>query len=304
MPDRTSFALQFAGFALQLMGSELKKDFTRWRRRVENRKYPKPAPMPGKLKKRNTVQEQMVHGQPVYTIIPQGGNPNTHIIYTHGGAYIYPMSVFHWSIIHALIEEVGVSVTLPIYPLAPEHTYKPAFDELEAVYRNVLIEHAQKAIVLCGDSAGGGLALAQVLRYRDLGLRMPQRIVLFAPWLDISLSNPDVSAVEPQDVLLAKQSLVQCGKWWAGGEDTRSPLLSPLYADFSGLPPIDVFQGTADILSPDARILREKVSSIGGEIYYYEVPGAFHDFVGATFAPEAKDVYARMAQVLGSRAAA
>ncbi len=195
---------------------------------------------------------------------------------------------------------VGASVTVPIYPLAPEHTYRAAFPELETVYRNVLRDHADEAIVLCGDSAGGGLALAQAHHYRDLGLRPPDRLVLFSPWLDITMSNPDAVAIEPHDALLGIPALVQCGRWWAGGDDPRSPLLSPIFGDLSGLPPIDVVHGTADLLIPDARKLKEKVSAAGGTIHLHEYPGAFHVFVSVPFLPEARDAFDHVAAVLDS----
>ena len=254
--------------------------------------------MPKRFKKRYEILEQTVNGQRVYTLAPRRGKPSTHILYTHGGAYVLPLQWINWNIIQALLERTGASMTLPAYPLAPEHTYKQAFAELEVIYRHVLQEHADKVIVLCGDSSGAGLALAQAMRYRDLGLRLPDRIVLLIPWLDITLSNPAAAVVEPDDPVLGIPALVQCGQWWAGGDDPRNPLLSPIYGDLSGLPPIDVFQGTADIFIADARRLKEQVTAAGGKIQLYEYPGAFHGFMGAISLPEARDVFERIASEL------
>ena len=113
------------------------------------------------------------------------------------------------------------------------------------------------------------------------------------------MSNPGAAAVEPQDVMLGLPGLVQCGKWWAGGDDPHSPLLSPIFGDFSGMPPIDVFQGTRDVLIADARMLCEKVSAVGGAIRLFEYPGAFHVFVAATFTPEARDAFDHVVAALG-----
>ena len=296
MADGPSPPMRLAKAMLRVLGSGLTTSrFPRWRRKIEHRAYPSPAPVPKSFSRRYRVQTRHVQGQIVYTLAPRHDRKPIHIIYTHGGAYVLPLQPIHWGIIGELIGRVGASVTVPIYPLAPEHTYRAAYPELETVYRNVLRDHADEAIVLCGDSAGGGLALAQAQRYRDLGLRPPDRVILFSPWLDITMSNPDAVAIEHHDALLGIPALVQCGRWWAGGDDPRSPLLSPIFGDLSGLPPIDVYHGTADLLIADARKLNERVSAAGGTMYLYEYPGACHVFVGMPFTPEAKAAYDRVA---------
>jgi len=274
--------------------------FPRYRTKIEQRSYPAPAPMPRKFSKLFRTQEQQVDGKPVFTIAPRHGEPAIHILYTHGGAYINALQWIHWEIIRKLVERLGARVTVPIYPLAPEHTYREAFAFLADVYRTVLQHAPDQPIVLCGDSAGGGFALAQAIHYRDLGLRLPDRLVLFSPWLDITMSNPDNALVEPRDIMLGTPGLLQCGQWWAGGDDPRSPLLSPLFGNLAGLPPMDVFMGTAELFVADGRKLKEKVSAIGGTVNLYEYPGAFHVFVGATITPESKDVFDRLVKTLGA----
>ena len=123
-------------------------------------------------------------------------------------------------------------------------------------------------------------------------------MILFSPWLDITMSNPDAVAIEHHDALLGIPALVQCGRWWAGGDDPRSPLLSPIFGDLSGLPPIDVYHGTADLLIADARKLNERVSAAGGTMYLLEYPGACHVFVSVL--PEARDAFDRVAAALHS----
>jgi len=96
--------------------------------------------------------------------------------------------------------------------------------------------------------------------------------------------------------MLRISAIQQYGRWWAGSADPRTPLLSPINADLRGLPPIQIYIGTDDILLPDARKLRERVVAAGGQIQFYEYPGAFHVFVGATFTPEARDAYRKIAE--------
>jgi acetyl esterase/lipase len=164
-----------------------------------------------------------VLGQVVYTLTPRrdaadsraGGEGGWHLVYTHGGGFVHPLMRSHWAIIAALIDVTGATVTVPIYPLAPEHQHPEAFRELEQVYRGLLDQVAAERIVLCGDSAGGNLALAQALYYRERGLPLPGHLVLFSPWLDLTMSNPEAREVEPRDLTLRIDRLRKWGGWWA-----------------------------------------------------------------------------------------
>lgn len=302
MDFKLSFSLKLFELFIRMQGKVFNAEgFPRFRNKIEQRSYPAPAPMPRNFRKLFHTQEYQVDGHPVFTIAPRHGKgkASIQVIYTHGGAYFGALQWIHWSIIRQLVERVGAQVTVPIYPLAPEHTYRDAFPMLEGVYRKVLNETPNEKIVLCGDSAGGGFALAQALHYRDLGLRLPDRLVLFSPWLDITMSNPDIALVEPHDIMLGTPGLLQCGVWWAGGDDPRSPLLSPIFGDLAGMPPMDLFMGTAELFIADARKLKEKVIAAGGLVNVYEYPGAFHVFVGATITPESKRAFTQVAESLG-----
>ncbi len=98
--------------------------------------------------------------------------------------------------------------------------------------------------------------------------------------------------------MLAVDGVRECGSWWAGPLDARSPHLSPLYADLAGLPSTAYFQGTHDILVVDARSFASKAEAAGMDLRYFEYPGAFHVFMGATFTPEARDVFRHVATFL------
>lgn len=253
------------------------------------------AALPGSLRATAEVTERRVNGQPVFTLTPRTGASDWHIVYTHGGAYIHALLPAHWAIVAELMRVTGASVTVPIYPLAPEHRYRATYALLEQVYRDLLERVPAGRILLAGDSAGGGLALGQALRWRDLGLPLPRRLLLFAPWVDLTLANPAARALEPFDVMLGVDGAVQAGAWWAGGEDPRQPLLSPLYADLRGLPPLEVFQGTADLLLPDSTELVRRVQAAGREARLHLTDGGFHVFMGATFLPEAREVFRKVA---------
>ena len=265
----------------------------------EHRRYPQPAPIPISLKAKAIIRKDRVQGRVVYTLTPRTQASDLHIVYTHGGGFVDAFQPAHWWIIAQLMKHTGASVTVPIYPLAPEHTYRQTYAFLEAVYRQLLTTITADRIVLCGDSAGGHLAIGQALHYRGLGLPLPKRIIAFAPVVDLTVSNPEIAEVEPRDIMLSRAMDQPQLRWWAGQEDLKAPLLSPLYADLHGLPPIDVFIGTDDILLPDVRIFHDKVRAAGGQMQLYETPGGFHVFMGATFTPEARQVYRQIARNLG-----
>jgi monoterpene epsilon-lactone hydrolase len=268
-------------------------------RQVVGRTYPQVPAFPAGFHRRYQIDEHTVLGHRVIRVAPKTGGSRNIIVYTHGGSYVYELGRFHWGILDALIQSTGATVIVPIYPLAPEHPYTDAYALLDRVYRDLLAEVPAERIVLCGDSAGGGLALGQAIALRDQGLPLPGRVVLFSPWLDLILSNPEIPALDPIDAMLDAGALRHLGAWWAAGADLRAPYLSPLWADLQGLPPIDVYQGTADLLWPDARALRDRVHEVGGKISLHETEGGFHVFMGATYTPEARRVYAQVAEGLG-----
>jgi acetyl esterase/lipase len=259
--------------------------------------YPAPAPLPGSLRERYEVREVRVRGEPVFTLVPKASPSGWHIVYTPGGGYVNALGTTHWEIVRALLEATFASVTVPIYPLAPEHRYEEAYAGLEEVYRGLLATVPASRIVLCGDSAGAGLALGQVYRFREKGLPQPAQVLLFSPWLDVTLSN----AIEPRDLMLRIDTLREFGRWWAGSADPKLPVISPAFGDPRGLPPIRIYQGTDDLLLPDARLLRNRIVAAGGSAYLFEFNGAYHGFVGALSTPEAKEVFADVRKALRGR---
>ena len=299
MKSKPSLSMRLVEFALKIPGNSFNAaGFLKFITKLENRTYPSPAPVPGNFRRFANIQEYELQDRQVFTLSPLQNQQPIHIIYTHGGAYTQPLVIIHWFIIQELIRNLGATVTVPIYPLAPEYTHRDAFPFLKRVYQKVLDDFPAHKIVLCGDSAGGGLALAQAMHYRDLGLPIPHHIVLFSPWLDITLANPSAAELEPQDTLLGIPGLVQCGLWWAAGDDPRSPLLSPIYGDLVGLPPIELFIGTKELLLPDAQKLNALATEAGVILNLHQFPGAFHVFVAATFTPEAKHVFSQLTHVL------
>ncbi|WP_063028036.1 alpha/beta hydrolase [Pseudomonas yamanorum] len=263
---------------------------------VANRQYPSAAQMPSQLRSTCAVEEWEFDGQKVLTLTPKNSHiKGGRIIYLHGGAYVFPLKKSHWDIIAALIDVTGFSVTVPFYALAPENDARRGTSLIDTVYARVLAKWPGERIIVAGDSAGGNFALTLAIRRRDAGLVLPDRLILFSPWLDLGLRDERAYALEEKDIMLRVDAVRECGKWWAGSEDPSSAYMSPLYANLSGLPPISLFQGDYDILVFDARTFSEKATFAGVKLVYEEYPGAFHVFVAATFTREAKHAFQSIA---------
>jgi epsilon-lactone hydrolase len=244
------------------------------------------APLPGSLAKRYNVTRRSIAGMPVITLEPKRDATGTNVIYLHGGAYIAPLGKPHWRIIGDLLRRTNATITVPLYPLAPEHTAAEVFPALRTLYDTVQADGAP--VVLAGDSAGGGLALSLSLQLRDAGAPLPSSILLFSPWLDITMTNPDIPALDAKDVLLSTAGLIWAGKQWAGDLPATDPRISPFYANLDGLPPISIYQGMKDIFLADSTLFTANAQRAGAPVELRTYADGFHVFIAVTFAPESR----------------
>lgn len=218
----------------------------------------------------------------ILTLAPRGG-PTTaiRILYLHGGAYVFDLDVLHWKPISMFVSGTGSRVVVPIYPLAPEFTWEAGMACAERCHDRLVEEVGAQNVVIAGDSAGGGLALALTQRIRDRGGAAPAALVLFSPWLDVSVCGTDQPALAELDPMLDIEELRVAGRMWAGGTSIENPAVSPLFGDQSHLPPTMVFCGTHDLLVSDAR----RLAAAGGRAELREYSGMFHVWM-ATPIPE------------------
>lgn len=243
------------------------------------------APIPTRLLAASTVGD--VGGHRVTTLTPDSGS-GVELVYLHGGSYLHPVIWPHWSIVGDLMSRTGATVTVPSYGLAPEHTAIEALPFLDQVLDRIRERAPNAPVVLAGDSAGGGLAIAAATHVRDTGARAPVLLVLFSPWVDVTMTNPEITAVERVDPSLDRQELRDAGRMWAGGLHVADPRVSPIFGTLGGLPPIVTYQGGHDILAPDARLFTAQVRKAGGTALLRYFPRSFHVFVGAGWTPEAR----------------
>jgi monoterpene epsilon-lactone hydrolase len=235
------------------------------------------------------VQEDQQEGLRTFTVAPHGNVTNSlRILYVHGGAYILDLWPQEWTIIEGLINRTGATVVVPVYPLAPEHDWQPAFKMVSAAYERLINEVGAANVVIAGSSAGGGITLALAEQMRDQGGPLPAALVLFSPWLDVTMSDPAQPQLDKIDHILSIEGLRRSGVKWAGQLPTTDPRISPLFGSLAGLPPIVIFTGTEDLLNPDAHRFAIKAKDAGISLTLYEYPHEFHVWMGGypQFIPE------------------
>jgi len=258
-----------------------------------------PYVLPEKTSMKFNIAHEICDGMDCY-ILTGGDDPGKrHILYLHGGAYINQPVSWHWTFLHNLSEQIDVTITVPIYPKAPHQFYDESFEKVIPLYESLLADTQPEAITLMGDSAGGGFALALAQVLLEKGIPQPGNIILIAPWLDITLSNPEIPEFEKKDPMLARYGPVEIGKLYAGDTDPNHYMLSPINGEIRGLGRITLFIGTHDLLCPDARRFRDLAEKQGVAINYYEYPMMNHCFPLFPI-PEAKEA---MAQIVGILAA-
>lgn len=206
----------------------------------------KPTPPPANLVTRH---EDSDDGR-VFYVNEKSRSPYV-VFYIHGGAYFMDFTAAHWLFIERLVKETNAQVVAPGYRRAPFATWKQAFDLITPVYRHCCAACPDRKIILMGDSAGGGLSLALTEHFKAGGLRLPDELILLSPWVDVSMDNPEIPALQPKDPFLSVPSLVATGKRWAGDVDVHDWRVSPIYGDLKGIRHVTVFAGTDGILYPD-----------------------------------------------------
>jgi len=230
------------------------------------------------LPKGVTCQPVDVNGVPGEWFVPDEARDGV-ILYLHGGAYHLGSVNTYREMLGRLTLAAEMRVLAIDYRRAPEHPYPAALEDAVTAYAWLLEkEYAVEQIVLAGDSAGGGLTLAALLTLRDVGRPLPAGAVCISPWTDLALTGESVRGNAETDVILDEQNLTRFAAAYAGEEALTAPLVSPFYADLTGLPPLLVQVGTDEILLDDSLRFAEKVEAAGVEVDLQVWEGMFHVF--------------------------
>jgi monoterpene epsilon-lactone hydrolase len=216
---------------------------------------------------------------PVVNIDTEGSDPSRVVLHFHGGVYVLGSARAAAGLAAALGRQAGVRTTAVDYRLAPEHPYPAAIDDAVAVYRALLEQTPRSQIALSGESAGGGLAIALLLKLKEAGLPLPASAVLFSPWVDLALGGTSMAtkaSVDPS--VLSPEGLRLRVPDYVGDSDPTNPLISPIFADLSGLPPLLIQAGTYEILLDDAVRLAAQAAAHDVEVTLQVTPEVPHVF--------------------------
>jgi acetyl esterase/lipase len=288
----TKFVLKTIKFnkMWKMTGEELQKNILK-RQLAESPEPPKI------IQKRFDIVKKQINEYFYYVMKPLGKANEKQILYLHGGGYVYEINELHWGFLAKVSKALNCTITVPIYPLLPNHDGKEIFNMLVPIYKNLLSETHHKNIVIMGDSAGGGMCLALAELLKEKQLPQPGNIILISPELDMSFTNPEINQVENTDPILALTALTQIGKWYFSEKGPKYYLASPIYGDFTGLGKISLFAGTNDILYPDAKKFKEIAEKKGIKINYYEYPSMIHVWPLLMF-PESKKAREQIIEII------
>ncbi len=225
-----------------------------------------------------TVTQSMMNGVRA-EVVTAGHSPRERtVVHFHGGGYCVGSALEARIWAARLSAQAACRVVVPEYRLAPEHPYPAALDDARDVMKALFSEISPDSVVVSGDSAGGGLALAVVLALRDEDGRLPAGCILLSPWLDLGTDRRAVPELVRRDVLLSPSWLEACAIAYTDPPNWACPAVSPLLAVHSGLPPLLIQAGSDELLAPDAERLAAAASAAGVGVTYTRWPRMWHDF--------------------------
>jgi monoterpene epsilon-lactone hydrolase len=221
-------------------------------------------------------------GVPAEWISAPGATADRVILYLHGGGYVVGSISTHRAMVSRIARASDARALAIDYRLAPEHPFPAAVDDALASYRWLLVQgYKPGRIVIAGDSAGGGLTLAALLAMREAKLPMPAAAVPISPWTDLEGTGDSMRTRAARDVMVTQENLAQSAKQYYGANDPKNPLVSPVHADFRGLPPMLIHVGDAEILLDDATRVAERAKAAGVRVeleVWPDMPHVWHVF--------------------------
>jgi epsilon-lactone hydrolase len=227
---------------------------------------------------------------------PRSNPAENIVLYLHGGGYLFGSPKSHRQVLLAMASAFQAPVYGLDYRLAPEHPFPAAVEDAAKAYQWLRGRHPNAGIVLAGDSAGAGLAIATAIGARDAGLTAAKAIVAFSPYADLAVTGASVEANARSCAMFTPRGVREAAALYLAGADARDPRASPLYADLNGLPPMLLFASRHEILRDDTLRLAERARAAGVKVELIvrdRLPHVWPVFV--TLLPEARDAFATVA---------
>jgi epsilon-lactone hydrolase len=232
-------------------------------------------PLPGDV----TVTAASLGGVPTAEITVDGIEPRYVVLYFHGGVYVISDAFLAAGLASQVSRRTHAKVISVDYRLAPEHPYPAAVDDALAAYEALLQNGiAPSDIAFAGESAGGGLAVATMVNARDHGLPLPAAAFVMSPYVDLTLAGTTMETKRDADPLLSRELLAPRVADYTSGQDAALPLISPIFADLSGLPALIIQAGSHEVLLDDAVRLAAQAGTADVEVTLEITPGVPHVF--------------------------
>jgi acetyl esterase/lipase len=225
-----------------------------------------------------TIEPIVADGVRGERIIPHGADTSRALLYHHGGGHIFGSALSHRHLVSRLAAAAGVVAFNMDYRLAPEHPYPAGLDDAVATYRYVLGQgFAADQLVVGGESAGGNLTVALLLKLRELGLPLPAGAYLLSPWLDLTLAGESYEARARHDPMITRAALDRCVTAYLGDSASADdPLVSPVKADLAGLPSLFIQVGTDELFLSDSTIFADRAALAGIDVELHVWAGMVH----------------------------
>ena len=246
-------------------------------------------------------------GVPSYWVRAAGSDPRRRILYLHGGGWVAGGFASHGSHGARVSAATGCTVLFPEFRLAPEHPFPAALDDALAAYR-FLREHGpdgrERALAsfVGGDSGGGGLALALLLAWRDRGETLPEAAFALSAVTDLTCSGESMQTRAAADPLINPKIVPEAAALYLGAADPRSPLVSPVFGDGRGLPPLLLQVGDAEVMLSDSTRFAERWRRAGVDVTLEVWPEMFHGFaLWAPLLPEGREALEHVGRFIRRR---
>ena len=226
-----------------------------------------------------TVTEAALGGVRTAEITVHEIEPRHVVLYFHGGVYVISDAFLAAGLASEVGRRTHAKVISVDYRLAPEHPYPAAVDDALEAYESLLDSGiAPSDIAFAGDSAGGGLAIATMVNARDHGLALPAAALMMSPYVDLTLAGTTMETKRDADPLLSRELLQPRVTDYTQGQDAALALISPIFADLSGLPPLIIQAGSHEVLLDDAVRLARQAATADVEVTLDVIPGVPHVF--------------------------
>jgi epsilon-lactone hydrolase len=241
------------------------------------------------------IKPDVIGGLQVAWHIPDGADPSKIILYVHGGGYVSGSCADHRAFLSAFTKRVGVANLIYEYRLAPENPFPAALDDSVEMYEWLLSSgYKSENIVIAGESAGGGLCLALLLALKERKIALPAAAVAISPWTDLTCSGESYKTKNRVSAAPLNSWFV-FSNYYIGNNSATNPLISPLFGDLKGLPPLFINSGSADELFDDGEQFHRKAKEAGVDSIFRAGEGQLHCY--PFFAPMFREATEAMDEI-------